>query len=174
MISHIGSAGPLAAFQKPHTDSSVKNTAPGPKAPQAPDTLTLTNPAAPSDTYSRDPAASLRQLILDTFKLQGVSARIATHETVIDFQDLTPEAARELIAENGYFGVAQTADRIVTAAVALAGSDPTKLDQIKAGIDKGFDLAAQALGGQLPDISSQTYDAVMKKLDAWAQGDTVA
>jgi hypothetical protein len=174
MISQIGSGGPLTAYQKPHTDSSVKNTAPGPKTPQAPDTLTLTNPSAPSDPYSRDPAASLRQLILDTFKLQGMSARIATHDTIIDFQDLTPEAARELIAENGYFGADQTADRIVTAAVALAGSDPTKLDQIKAAVDKGFEMAAQAFGGSLPDICSQTCDAVMEKLDAWAQGDTVA
>jgi hypothetical protein len=70
--------------------------------------------------------------------------------------------------------VAQTSDRIVTVAVALAGSDPAKLDPIKAGIDKGFDMAAQALGRSLPDISSQTYDAVMEKLDAWAQGGVVA
>jgi hypothetical protein len=35
-------------------------------------------------------------------------------------------------------------------------------------------MAAQALGGSLPDISSQTYDAVMEKLDAWAQGSVVA
>jgi hypothetical protein len=174
MISHVGSTGPMTAYQKQHMDSSVKNSSPGPKKAPASDTLTLNEPAVPADTYTRDQAASLRQLILDTFKEQGLSARIATNDTFIDFRNLTPEAARDLIAEDGYFGVKQTADRIVTAAVALAGSDPAKLDQIKAGIDKGFEMAAQALGGSLPDISSQTYNAVMEKLDTWAQGGVVA
>jgi hypothetical protein len=174
MISHISAVGPLTAHQKPHTDSPVKNTTSGPKKAPASDTLTLNDPAATAGTYTRDQTASLRRLILDTFKEQGLSARIATSDTVIDFQDLTPEAARDLIAEDGYFGVEQTSDRILTAAVALAGSDPAKLDQIKAGIEKGFDMAAKALGGSLPDISSQTYDAVMKKLDAWARGSVVA
>jgi hypothetical protein len=173
MLTHVGSAGSMTAYQKQHTDSSVKNSAPGPKKAPASDTLTLNEPAPAAAAYTRDQTASLRQLILDTFKEQGLSARIATNDTFIDFQDLTPEAARDLIAEDGYFGVTQTADRIVTAAVALAGSDPAKLDQIKAGIDKGFDMAAQALGGSLPDISSQTYDAVMEKLDVWAQGGVV-
>lgn len=174
MITQIGSVDSMAAYQKQGPDSSVKNTAPGPEKATALDTLSLNRPSAAPGTYAPNSTDNLRQMIVNLFKEQGLSARIATDDTTIDFQDLTPEQAQDLIAEDGYFGVAQTSDRIVTAAVALAGSDPAKLDQIKAGIDKGFDMAAQALGGSLPDISSHTYDAVMEKLDAWAQGGVVA
>ena len=169
MITQIGSVGPVAAHQKQEPDRSVKNPSPAPKNAPARDTVSLNRPLASAGTYAPDSTDNLRQMIVNLFKEQGLSARIATDNTTIDFRNLTPEAAQDLIAEDGYFGVAQTSDRIVTAAVALAGSDPAKLDQIKAGIDKGFDMAAQALGGSLPDISSQTYDAVMEKLDAWAQ-----
>ncbi len=170
MITQVGFVGPVNAYQKQHTESSVKNTAPDQKNAPVPDMISLNRPSAAPGTYAPGSTDNLRQMIVNLFKEQGLSARIATDDTTIDFQDLTPEAARDLIAEDGYFGVEQTSDRILTAAVALAGSDPEKLDQIKAGIDKGFEMAAQALGGTLPDISSQTYDAIMEKLDTWAQG----
>ena len=169
MISHIGSAGPMTTNPPQPPGSSVKNTTPASKTAPDPDTLTLNRTVAAPGTYAPDSTANLRQMIVNLFKEQGLSARIAVNETTIDFQELTPGQARDLIAEDGYFGVAQTSDRIVETAVALAGSDPEKLDQIKAGIDRGFEMAAQALGGALPDISSRTYDAVMEKLDAWAQ-----
>ena len=170
MITQIGSVDTMAAYQKQGPESSVKNTSPDPKKTPVQDTLSLNRPSAAPGTYAPNSTDNLRQMIVNLFKEQGLSARIATDDTTIDFQNLTPEQAQDLIAEDGYFGVAQTSDRIVTAAVALAGSDPAKLDPIKAGIDKGFDMAAQALGGSLPDICSQTYDAVMEKLDAWSQG----
>jgi len=169
MISHIGSAGPMTTNPPQPPGSSVKNTTPASKTAPDPDTLTLNRTVAVPGTYAPDSTANLRQMIVNLFKEQGMSARIAADDTTIDFQKLTPEQAQDLIAEDGYFGVAQTSDRIVETAVALAGSDPEKLDQIKAGIDRGFEMAAQALGGALPDISSQTYDAVMEKLDAWAR-----
>ena len=31
-------------------------------------------------------------------------------------------------------------------------------------------MAAKALGGTLPDISMKTYNVVMDKLNAWAEG----
>jgi hypothetical protein len=36
-------------------------------------------------------------------------------------------------------------------------------------VDKGFNEALEAFGGTLPEISYKTYDAVMEKLDAWAE-----
>lgn len=172
MISNISSIDPVTAYQRQQTGSSVKNTTPAPETSPAPasDTLTLNRTAGASGTYAPDSTDSLRQLIVNLFREQGLSARIAANDTTIDFRELTPEQAQSLIAEDGYFGVAQTSDRIAETAIALAGSDPEKLEQIKAGIDKGFEMAAQALGGTLPDISTQTYDAVMEKLDTWAKG----
>lgn len=177
MISHIGAPGPVTAYQRQQTGPSVKNTTPPPETSPAPasDTLTLNRTAGTPGTYGQDSRDTLRQLIVNLFREQGLSARIATSDTTtIDFRELTPEQARDLISEDGYFGVEQTSDRIFEIAVALAGNDPEKLKQIRAGIDKGFEMAAQALGGTLPDISTRTYDAVMEKLDAWANGEPAA
>ena len=39
----------------------------------------------------------------------------------------------------------------------------------RAAVEKGFAMASDALGGALPEISWETHDAVMEKLDAWAE-----
>lgn len=113
---------------------------------------------------------TLREMIVNILEEQGITTRIAAGDTSIDFRDLTPEKARELISEDGYLGVEQTSDRIIQFAISLNGNDPNRLEEIKAGIEKGFQMAAKALGGILPDISMKTYNAVMEKLDAWAEG----
>jgi len=110
----------------------------------------------------------LRGLVLNIFKEQGIDFKIATDQGEIDLTTLTPEDAQDLIADDGYFGVEQTSQRIFDLAVGIAGGDPTRLDAIKAGVDKGFQEASDAFGGWLPDISHDTYDAVMKKFDDWA------
>ena len=77
----------------------------------------------------------------------------------------TKAQAQADIAEDGYWGVNATSDRIVDFAVALAGDDPEKLEEMRAAFQKGFDQATKTWGGELPDISQRTYDAVMKKFD---------
>ncbi len=74
------------------------------------------------------------------------------------------------IAEDGYWGVNQTSDRIVDFAKALSGGDPEKADEMLAAFKKGFEAATKSWGKDLPDISQQTYDAVLKKFDAWKNG----
>ncbi|NLG04696.1 MAG: hypothetical protein GX567_12845 [Clostridia bacterium] len=73
------------------------------------------------------------------------------------------------IAEDGYWGVEQTSDRILDMAKALTGGDPDKIEEMRSAFEKGFKQATKAWGKDLPDISSQTYDAVMKKFDSWAE-----
>ncbi len=77
----------------------------------------------------------------------------------------TKAQAQADIAEDGYWGVNATSDRIVDFAVALAGDDPEKLEDMRAAFQKGFDQATKTWGGELPDISQRTYDAVMEKFD---------
>lgn len=112
---------------------------------------------------------SLRELIVKILEEQGVTTQIALEDTSIDVSELTPEQAQELISEDGYLGVEQTSDRIVQFAISLMGNDPGKLEEIKGYIDKGFQMASNALGGNLPEISMRTYDAIMEKLDAWVE-----
>ena len=73
----------------------------------------------------------------------------------------TKAQAQADIAEDGYWGVNQTSDRIIQFANALTGGDPDK-------IEKGYAQAEKTWGGSLPEISQKTYDAVMEKFDKLA------
>ncbi|MCM1102450.1 MAG: hypothetical protein NC079_11920 [Clostridium sp.] len=77
----------------------------------------------------------------------------------------TKAQAQADIAEDGYWGVNQTSDRIISFATALTGGDPDKVEEMRAAFQKGYEKAAKTWGGNLPDISQRTYDAVMKKFD---------
>ena len=80
----------------------------------------------------------------------------------------TKAQAQADIAEDGYWGVEQTSDRIVDFAKALSGGDPDKIGELRDAFLKGFEQAEKTWGGELPEISKRTYDAVLEKFDAWA------
>ncbi len=75
--------------------------------------------------------------------------------------------AQEAISEDGYWGVKQTSERIVEFAKALTGGDASKAEEMRAAFEKGFKQATKSWGKDLPSISNQTYDAVMKGFDEW-------
>ncbi|NLZ81480.1 MAG: hypothetical protein GX913_06755 [Clostridiales bacterium] len=77
----------------------------------------------------------------------------------------TADAAAAEIAEDGYWGVEQTSDRILSFAEALTGGDPKQMEKMRDAFIKGYKEATKSWGKELPDISSRTYDAVMKKFD---------
>ena len=77
----------------------------------------------------------------------------------------TQKKAQEAISEDGYWGVKQTSDRIVSFATALAGNDPKQLEKMRDAFLKGYKQAEKTWGGKLPEISQKTYDAVLEKLD---------
>ena len=81
----------------------------------------------------------------------------------------TKAQAQADIADDGYWGVDQTSSRIIDFANALTGGDPDKIEDMRAAFEKGFKKAAKTWGGNLPDISQRTYDAVMKKFDKMAE-----
>jgi hypothetical protein len=109
----------------------------------------------------------LQAYVANLLKEAGVAVMVATGEGGVDISTLTPAEAQELIAEDGYLGVEQTSQRIVDFAIAAAGGDPSRLAAVREGVERGFQEAKDAFGGWLPDISYQTYDAVMEKLDIW-------
>ncbi|MCI9080943.1 MAG: hypothetical protein HFI70_01240 [Lachnospiraceae bacterium] len=82
--------------------------------------------------------------------------------------------AQKDIADDGYWGVNQTSDRIVDFAKALVGDDPEKAEKMRAAFEKGFKAATKSWGKELPSISQRTYDAVMDKFDDWAGVETKA
>jgi len=79
--------------------------------------------------------------------------------------------AEELISEDGFFGVNKTTARIMDFAKALVGENASESDikNMRAAVQKGFDEVARLFGGfnKLPDVTKQTYDAIMKAFDEW-------
>lgn len=88
-------------------------------------------------------------------------------EGKVQVDDETRAQAQKDIAEDGYWGVNQTAERIVSFAKALTGSDPSKAEEMISAFQKGFDEATKTWGGTLPDLCQKTYDKVMEDLEAW-------
>lgn len=81
----------------------------------------------------------------------------------------TQAAAQAAISEDGYFGVNKTSERIVDFAKALSGGDKSKIETLRNAFKEGFESAKEAFGGELPEISQQTYDKVMQGFDDWAK-----
>lgn len=81
----------------------------------------------------------------------------------------TKAQAEKDIAEDGYWGVKQTSERILDFATALTGGDPSKIEEMRDAFKKGYKQAEKTWGGQLPDISQKTYDAVMAGFDKMAE-----
>lgn len=79
----------------------------------------------------------------------------------------TKAQAQADIADDGYWGVEQTSDRIIDFAKALSGGDSEKMNKMVDAFKKGFEMATRTWGGKLPDISQRTYDAVIEKFDQW-------
>lgn len=71
----------------------------------------------------------------------------------------TKAQAQKDIAEDGYWGVKQTSQRLFDFASALAGDDVEKMKEMQEAMQKGFKLATKAWGGELPGICGQTMDA---------------
>jgi len=122
------------------------------------------------DALVNDSYELLRTMVQKVFHDQGLSSTFSAGETEVDLDTLSQEDAEELIAEDGYFGVEKTSERIVQFAIGVAGGDPARINAIREGVDKGFQEAYDAFGGWLPDISYDTYDAVMQKLNDWVEG----
>lgn len=77
----------------------------------------------------------------------------------------TRAQAQADIAEDGYYGVKQTASRLFDFESALAGDDVEKMKEMQAAIEKGFKKAEKTWGGKLPGISYDTKEAVNKMFD---------
>lgn len=82
----------------------------------------------------------------------------------------TIEQAKKDISEDGYWGVEQTSDRLVSMAKALSGDDPSKADELIEAIKKGFKQAGDDWGEDLPDICKKTIDTAIKKMEDWRDG----
>lgn len=121
----------------------------------------------------------LRSLVENMMLKQGQAVKtaddmwkfLASGNYTVDAE--TARQAQEDIADDGYWGVDQTSDRILSFAEALSGGDKEKMQDMLEAFKKGFEQATKAWGKELPDISQRTYDAVLKKFDDYMNEEEV-
>jgi len=117
----------------------------------------------------------LVDLVKQMIGKQGNAYAVATGDDIWKFlasgdftvDAATKEQAQKDIAEDGYWGVEQTSQRIFDFACALAGDDVEAMEKMQKAFEKGFKEATGAWGKELPDISQKTRDAVNKKFDEY-------
>lgn len=157
---------------------------------QSPEPVTYADPRNGAAQAAPDLASMLEEsnrkaqaiidLIVPLVKQQGLSmAKVVSGEQQLTVDAATIAKAKAAIAEDGEFGVKQVAERILSFAKMAIGGDPSKLDAIRAAVEKGFKEAAEMLGGTLPEISQKTHEVIMAEFDRWQsdgmpEGDTVS
>ena len=115
--------------------------------------------------------------------LSGQTTRYAQANNIWDILrtgNFTVDAATKAqaqadIAEDGYYGVKQTSERMFKFAMSLAGDDVDKMKEMQEAMQKGFKQAEKTWGGELPEISKKTMDAANKLFeDYFASREKVA
>jgi hypothetical protein len=115
----------------------------------------------------------LKDLVERMLRKQGQAFTDATdiyallREGKVNVDPKTKAQAQKDISEDGYWGVENTSDRLVSFAKALAGGDPSKADEMIDAIKKGYEEATKAWGDDLPGICKDTLDAAISKIEAW-------
>lgn len=121
--------------------------------------------------------AQLRGIVEKLLMKQGGTLQLSNGElpttNLADFyrglevDEETRLQAQKDIAEDGYWGVEQTSDRMVDFAKALAGNDPEAAKSMLEAIKEGYKQATAAWGEELPQISKDTLDATERKMNEW-------
>ncbi len=153
----------VAAVYEPSTTQDASTT-------YTPDTNLIAKLQADADAQTAQLRSIVENLISGQGKALGSADSIWSFLASGDFtvDAATQEQAQKDIAEDGYWGVEQTSDRIIDFATALTGGDPSMIEEMRDAFIKGFEMATATWGDTLPDISQDTYAAVMEKFDQLA------
>lgn len=182
-------AGVREAVKKSNAEAAEKKT----NAAESEAAIYEKGDANPTKVYKTDIAlvekmkaeaeektAQLRSLVEKMMLKQGQTVSTAMDyiaalkSGTLEIDEATRKQAEEDISEDGYWGVEQTSDRLVSFAKALAGDDPSKAEKLMAAIEEGYKQATKAWGDELPDICSKTLEAARTKMDAWKNSTVTA
>jgi hypothetical protein len=78
---------------------------------------------------------------------------------------LSQNEAAELVSDDGFFGIQNTAERIANFVIMGANGDESLLRAGREGMLRGFSEAENIWGGELPDISQKTIALATKMVD---------
>ena len=109
----------------------------------------------------------VEKLILKQGGTFDVSNGLASAYRSLQVDPETQAQAQKDIAEDGYWGVEQTSDRILDFAKALAGTDPDMAQKMLDAIKEGFKQAGDAWGEDLPELCQNTMSESIRKVEEW-------
>lgn len=138
------------------------------KASYTQDTATIARLKADMERREQQLHDLVRKMLLkqgQTF--ESIDIYHLLREGKVEIDPETAKQAKEDISEKGYWGIEQTSERLVSFAKALTGGDPDKANEMIAAVRKGYEEAAKAWGGELPEICKQTIETTIEKLNAW-------
>ena len=125
--------------------------------------------------------AQLRSLVESMILKQNKTFQVGTLTDEKMFEmlrkgelEVSPEVraqAQKDIAEDGYWGIEQTSERLFSFAKAISGGDISKAETLITAMEKGFKQATKSWGDTLPDICQKTLDAATEKIRSWAKQD---
>lgn len=116
---------------------------------------------------SHDQTQNFQKMLMNMIgkEFDGISASLFEGITISAEDAL---AAQESVSEGGEWSAENVAKNIIDMAKALSGGDPEKIELLKEAVVKGFEAAEKAWGGEMPEITSNTFDLVMQGFDDWA------
>ena len=119
---------------------------------------------------SEEAYANLRGLVEKLLLKQGYTLKTITAEEwqQVEIDDATRTEAQNMIAPGGAFSPEAVSDRILEFAKAISNGDISKLETLRGAIEEGF-KQAEAILGELPEISKETYRLIQEKLDSWSK-----
>ena len=111
---------------------------------------------------SFDRQSRLSSLVSEMLSKQAGASNLASMFTPDKLKNVSAEdiaQAKADVAEDGYWGVKQTSQRLFDFASALAGDDVDKMKEMQEAMMKGFNMATRAWGTELPSICGDTLSA---------------
>lgn len=123
-----------------------------------------------------DRLSQLSSIVQKMFNGQAGVAKLAELFSPENLKDVTAAdiaKAKEDVAEDGYWGIKQTSQRLFDFASALAGDDVEKMKEMQAAMEKGFKEATKAWGDELPGLCKDTLAEANKLFDDYYASKTV-
>lgn len=129
------------------------------------DSIEINQLIADNEKRINDFKETIRKMIAK----QGEASNLTLFGLKLNVSVDDSQKAAASIAEGGEYSVDAVATRIMDMAKALSGGDKSKIALLKDSVIKGFEAAGLEFNGGagLPEISTQTYDEIMKRFDEW-------
>ncbi|MBO4725723.1 MAG: hypothetical protein J5622_04360 [Firmicutes bacterium] len=102
-------------------------------------------------------------------KATGINFSELKIDISIDITSISAENVESDIFNDPNWGVDAMATKLMDMALSLSGGDSSKAELLMNAVEKGFSMAGEAWGDDLPDVCKATLNEVRNRFDYWSQ-----